>query len=124
MADLVEYKEDNPKTAAEQSDWRLAPVAWIFITILLVLVISPLVLIAAFPRSASDTDRQLVVEPAPPRLQVSPSQDLARFRAAEDRRLNTYYWIDKKKGIVHIPIEAAMKKLAKSGIPGFPAPAK
>jgi len=42
------------------------------------------------------------------------------FRADEEKLLNTYYWIDKQKGIVHIPIAEAMKKLASKGAPGFP----
>lgn len=117
MADLVEYKEDNPKTAVEQSDWRLAPVGWIFVATLLLLMISPLVLIGAFRQSVSDTGRQLVVEPAPPRLQVSPSRDLARFRAAEARRLNTYYWIDRKQGTVHIPIPCCAAAPLPAGLP-------
>ena len=53
-------------------------------------------------------------------LQIAPAQDLARFRAQEEKRLDTYYWVDKSKGIVHIPIAEAMKKLATEGIAGFP----
>jgi hypothetical protein len=34
--------------------------------------------------------------------------------------LNTYYWIDRDKGIVHIPIAEAMKRVATKGIDGFP----
>ena len=62
----------------------------------------------------------MTVEPPQPRLQTDPSEDLAQFLADEDKRLNTYYWIDKKKGIVHIPIEQAMQELAEEGIDGFP----
>jgi hypothetical protein len=42
------------------------------------------------------------------------------FRLNEENRLNNYYWIDKQKGIVHIPIEQMMKKLTAQGIDGFP----
>jgi hypothetical protein len=74
----------------------------------------------AFPRAVPDTDRALTIAPPPPRLQTDPSEDLAQFLADEDKRLNTYYWIDKEKGIVHIPIEQAMQELAEEGIGGFP----
>jgi hypothetical protein len=120
MAETVEYKPDNPNTAFEERDWRLGPVGWIFVATLALLVVSPLVLWWAYPQAVSDTGRRLLVEPPAPRLQISPAEDLARFRAAEDRKLNTYYWIDRQKGVVHIPIAAAMRKLARDGIPGFP----
>ena len=87
---------------------------------LIFLVIAPFVLIGAFPRAVSDVSRALTIEPPQPRLQTDPSEDLAKFLVDEDKRLNTYYWIDKKKGIVHIPIEQAMQELAEEGIDGFP----
>ena len=84
------------------------------------LVISPFVMIAAFPIAPADVSRALTVEPPQPRLQTDPSADLVQFRAEEKKRLHSYYWVDKKKGIIHIPIEQAMKQVAKDGIDGFP----
>jgi hypothetical protein len=111
---------ENPNTAFEPSDWSLGPVALIYVAILMLLVISCLVLIAAFPSSLPDVDRTLRIVPPGPRLQTNPEAELQEFRAEEEKRLNTYGWIDKRKGIVHIPIEEAMKKLARTGAPGFP----
>jgi hypothetical protein len=74
----------------------------------------------AYPRSVSDVSRRLEVRPPAPELQVNPQQDLVTFRLNEENRLNNYYWIDKQKGIVHIPIEQMMKKLTAQGIDGFP----
>ena len=34
--------------------------------------------------------------------------------------LNTYYWVNRDKGLVHIPIAEAMKRIATKGIDGFP----
>jgi hypothetical protein len=120
MAELDERIEDNPDSAYERSDWPLVIIGLIFGGILLLLVISPLVMIAAFPTTLADVRRVLTVEPPQPRLQTDPSEDLVQFRAEEQKRLNDYYWIDKKKGIVHIPIERAMKEVAAEGIEGFP----
>jgi hypothetical protein len=120
MAEIAERVEDNPKTAFEKSDWPLGTIGLVLLGTLIFLVIAPLVLIAAFPRAVSDVSRALTVEPPQPRLQTDPSEDLAQFLVDEDNRLNTYYWIDKQKGIVHIPIEQAMRELAKEGIDGFP----
>jgi len=55
--------------------------------------------------------------PPEPRLQSSPAQDLKSFRAKKDWELSHYYWIDKSKGQVAIPIEQAVQMLAQRGIP-------
>jgi hypothetical protein len=43
-----------------------------------------------------------------------------QYVAEQKLKLDTYYWIDRDRGIVHIPIEEAMKRVAAQGIPGFP----
>jgi hypothetical protein len=116
----AEQQDDRPKTAFEPTDWPLRPIALIYIGLLVLLVISSFVLIAAYPTSMPDVDRTLRIAPPGPRLQTEPASDLRAFRADEAKRLNTYYWIDKQKGVVHIPIQEAMKKVAKTGLPGFP----
>jgi len=50
-------------------------------------------------------------EPPAPRLQVDPLGDLERLRASEDAILEGYGWVDRRGGIVRIPIEQAMKML-------------
>ncbi len=120
MAEIAERVEDNPQTAFEKSDWPLGIVGWVLLGTFIFLVIAPFVLMGVFPRAVSDVSRALTVERPQPRLQTDPSEDLEKFLVDEDKRLNTYYWIDKKKGIVHIPIEQAMRELADEGIDGFP----
>jgi hypothetical protein len=119
MAEL-EQVEDNPNTAYEQSDWHIGWTALAFLGIFFFLVIASVVLIGAFPRSVSDVKHGLSIEPPQPRLQTNPPDDLAQFRVDEDKQLNSYYWVDKDKGIVHIPISAAMRIVARKGIEGFP----
>jgi hypothetical protein len=110
----------NPDTAFEPSDWNVMPVTAVYIGVLVLLVISCAAAFLAYPGSMQDVGRKLGINPPGPRLQTDTAADLRRFRAEEARRLNTYYWIDKQKGTVHIPIEQAMRKLVKTGIPGFP----
>jgi hypothetical protein len=114
------YQLENPDTSFEPSDWPLAPVALIYVAILMLLLISCLVLIVAFPDALPDVDRTLRIAPSGPRLQTDPEAEMQHFRAEEEKWLNTYHWIDKQKGVVHIPIAEAMKKLARTGAPGFP----
>lgn len=110
----------NPTTAFEPTDWSLRPVALLYAGIPVLLVISCFVLIVAYPHALPDVDRNLHIAPPGPRLQTDAESDLQKFRADQERRLNSYYWIDRQRGIVHIPIEQAMKKLAATGAPGFP----
>ncbi len=56
-----------------------------------------------------------------PRLQPSPRADMQAFRAKEMQQLNSAGWQDRAAGVVHIPIEQAMRIVASEGIPGWPA---
>src|SRR5436305_470875 len=47
----------------------------------------------------------LPATPPEPRLQTAPADDLHDLRRAEDERLHSYGWIDRRAGIVHLPIE-------------------
>lgn len=52
-----------------------------------------------------------------PRLIVKPGATLADLRAAEDRELNSYGWVDRSAGIARIPIDRAMQLLLERGLP-------
>lgn len=54
--------------------------------------------------------------PGIPRLQAHPHQDLERYLAREKEILNSYGWVDRKDGIVRIPIQRAMNILLKNGL--------
>ncbi len=55
--------------------------------------------------------------PPEPRLEVQPWEQLKQLRAHEDQVLNSYGWVDKDKGIVHIPIDRAIDIVAQQGLP-------
>lgn len=52
-----------------------------------------------------------------PRLQVNPALEINEWRERENQRLNNYGWVDREHGVVHIPIERAMDKVLKNGLP-------
>ena len=56
-------------------------------------------------------------EPPAPRLQATPSADLAAQRSREDELLSSYDWIDRERGIVRMPIERAIELVAERGLP-------
>jgi len=117
--------EHKPRQDHERSDWSLSYVFWS----VSLLVISLAVIFAGvwwvfreFQSSAAGrqigTAREQAPPPANPKLQVSPSADWDRMFATEQAFLNSYGWIDRSRGIVHIPIQRAMELLAERGIPG------
>ena len=120
MANADAKQPARAKTAFEPTDWNVAPIAAIYAGILVLLVVSSFAITIAYPNTLPDVSRSLFINPRGPRLQTNDAADLRRFRAEVDKRLNGYYWIDKQKGVVHIPISEAMLKLARSGIDGFP----
>jgi hypothetical protein len=69
------------------------------------------------PLPASGLDVNATALPPSPTLQTTPRLDLQRFRAAETEVLNSYSWIDRQHGIVHVPIDVAIDIVAKQGLP-------
>lgn len=55
--------------------------------------------------------------PPAPALEAEPGQLLEPYMAAEQRRLNSYRWVDRSAGIAAIPIDRAMDIIASSGLP-------
>ena len=120
MAEREERVLDNPESAYEREDVSLIVVGIVAMVIFASLVVIPFVLRGFYPHTVQDVQRaQTVVAPAPD-LQTDESHDLAALRAAEGTRLNGYGWVDRGKGIVHIPIQQAMKDAVAHGIDGFP----
>lgn len=113
-------RRSNPEVDYERTDLSLRAVAIVALGILLLLGVAPLIMIGAFPRARGDVDRHLTIVPPEPRLQTDPEADLAAYVRKEDRLLDSYGWVDRQRGIARIPIEAAMQRLARTGIPGFP----
>jgi hypothetical protein len=71
----------------------------------------------AYPLAAGQQDRV----PPEPRLQTNPRADLRELRESEDKRLESYGWVDRNAGIVHIPIDDAIKWTLQRGLPARPA---
>lgn len=57
------------------------------------------------------------LQPPEPRLQTNSAQEFAEVRAQEDAELHSYGWVDRSNGIIHIPVEAAIKIALERGLP-------
>ena len=58
--------------------------------------------------------------PPLPRLQVYPVRHWKDFQTAERERLDSYGWMDRSTGAVHIPIDRAMELIAERGVGPLP----
>lgn len=63
-----------------------------------------------------------VTLPAPPVLQADRLDEIEQLRAAEDRALSSYGWVEVRSQIARIPITRAMELLAERGLPVAPQP--
>jgi hypothetical protein len=113
-----------PAAAHESADIGSRFIGGAFALLLLSLVLVTLGVLWLFPLPGTDRTLHSPLPIYPePRLQPSPRQEMQRFLAAEREQLTTYGWVDRAHGIVRIPIEAAMRRVAKEGIPDWPADA-
>ena len=84
------------------------------------LLLSVVILAAAIQavvRGPHSAERNAVVagggEVPSPRLQTQPIEDYAHYFAEKRAQLDSVGWIDRERGIAHIPIEQAMDDVAR-----------
>ena len=120
MAEQEKRVLDNPDSDYEREDLSLIVIGIAAIVIFVGVLVIPLILRSFYPRTVEDVERaQTVVSPAPD-LQTDEPRDLSAFRATEEQRLNSYGWVDRGKGVVHVPIRQVMKDAVAHGIDGCP----
>ena len=106
MTNVNDVKNANYETRDANVPAVLGFTIALVITIVLTLVFSGLFVQDSARESMA---LPLVSAEAPqPRLETDPQADLRNKRAAEDKILHSYAWIDRQNGVVRIPIERAM----------------
>lgn len=58
--------------------------------------------------------------PPLPRLQVAPQKEIHDYWESQQAILNSYGWVDRKNGVVRIPVDRAMRILLAKGLPARP----
>ncbi len=118
--------EPAPTVGHETRDISVPVVVWFAIGLIAsALIVYPTVagLYQLFERLHPSPDAPSRIELHPhmiaprPRLQTDSAADLEKFQAAEEAKLNSYGWIDKKAEIVRIPIARAMDLIVERGLP-------
>jgi hypothetical protein len=123
-----EYLETPPGSTYEHTDahtWIIVKFLWWLAVSAVVIHVGLGVLYELMVRQATEVGEQrypLAVEQEPrlppaPRLQQFPTNDLYQFRIGEQQLLESYGWMNRDAGIVHIPIADAMRLLVERGMP-------
>jgi hypothetical protein len=123
----IEHDLRNPDVSYEATDISPRPVLLTGLGIVAITVISGLIVLgilawdlrarAEQPSDVPSIARGVRVSPPEPRLQSSPRIDFENFRAQQLSALSASGWVDREKGIAHIPIEDAMRMIAERGLP-------
>lgn len=123
-----EYQETPPGSTYEHTDanvWIIAKfMFWLAVSAVIIhvglgLVYALLIEQAMetgelrYPLAAAQGERL----PPTPRLQQFPQNELYQFRQGEESLLEGYGWMNKDAGVVHIPIEDAMRLTVERGLP-------
>jgi hypothetical protein len=82
---------------------------------------SPMVTPQNDTRTITHADTQVFPQP---RLEENERMQLRQIIEDEDRKLATYNWVDKDKGVVQIPIDRAMDLIVERGLPVRPESAR
>ena len=116
---------NKPRYDHERSDWNLRYVVWGSITLIVSVTVMLIALWWIFKEFHGwAANRQMGIahttqqenRPPEPLLQVAPKEDWAEMLKRERAILNSYRWIDRSKGVVHIPIDRAMELVAQRGV--------
>ena len=122
-----QYLETPPGAGYEHTDASIGPLVqfafWLVVSAVIVHVV--LAVGYLYMKRAAETPQAaqqfpLAAEqarrlPPAPQLQQIPSREMYELRTQQETDLHSYGWIDKNAGMVHIPIEDAMKLMVQQG---------
>lgn len=121
LSGVHSHKRSLPPARHETNDITFRPTLIAFALTTLAVIAIVLFPLWLFPRAAGDKTLTLPLPRfASPRLQSNPSADMQAFYDSKIRWLNSFGWVDKAQGIVHVPIDDAMRRIAEGGIADWP----
>jgi hypothetical protein len=121
---------DSTQKGYETKDIPFWPWVWLaagFIVSLIVVYLICLIFANALVRPGTiigrtEHGRDTALDRFPhPQLQTNDPRDLHDYLETKNQELTTYGWLDRKGGIVRIPIEQAMDLFLSRGVPVRPA---
>jgi hypothetical protein len=105
----------SDKHVHQGHDADVRVVSWIAMALLVMVFVAGLIVLFMMNLMGAPHYISRPRLPVPvPHLQDQPGRDIAALRHEKQAMLDGYGWIDRRHGIVHIPIGLAMDKLAKT----------
>ena len=114
----------NEGVAVEPRDVPAGLIGVIAAALIGIVGLSAIAIMIAFPTALRGPRDAPWVMPAAPALQPDPAADYAAYRAAQDRELGSYGWVDKSREITRTPIDQAIREVDAEGIKDWPGDAK
>jgi hypothetical protein len=123
----AEYAETPPGSTYEHTDASVGVIVkflfWLAISAVVIHIGLGLIYAMLIDRALETGDQRYPLAatqgerlPPTPRLQQFPQNELYDFRRGEQEFLGGYGWMNKEAGIVHIPIEDAMRLTVERGL--------
>ena len=85
--------------------------------VVIVLIVVVLLLVGSYVSSTDTKPSDVFQSTITPSAEVESGEMLKNLRATEDTDLTSYGWVDRKNGVVHIPIDQAMDLILQRGLP-------
>ena len=123
---MEEHLQQSSPVGHEGRDAAIRPIVLTGIGLALTLAVVGLIVygtfqyLAAHPAIGAQPNPMAVFDsqiPPAPRIEEYPAIEIQQLRAQEEQTLSTYGWIDKKKGVVRIPLDRAMQLQVERGFP-------
>jgi len=120
-------------TGHESRDADIRPIVLAAIGLALTVVVVGLIVygvfqyLAAHPATSVQSSPMTVLDsqiPPAPRIEEHPAIEIQQLHGQEEQTLSTYGWVDKKAGVVRIPIDRAMALQLERGLPTRKEPKK
>jgi hypothetical protein len=123
----AEYRETPPGSTYEHTDASIGIIVrflvWLAVSAVVVHVGLGFIYTALINRSMETGEQRYPLAatqperlPPAPRLQQFPANELYQFRIGEEGLLRGYGWMNREAGVVHIPIEEAMRLTVERGL--------
>ncbi len=123
MSDYAEQPR-LPKAEHERTDVALPGFLALLACFASLAVLGVLLILWLFPASLHDEAIPGRIPDFPsPRHQANDRSDMSALFEAQMAELNGTGWVDRGRGVVHIPIGQAMRKVARDGIADWPTTA-
>jgi hypothetical protein len=115
--------DDQASFDYERSDMETGGITWIAVGLGLLVLAVPLLMPLVYPQSMRHISPAAppALSADAPKLEITPSDDLRRFDRASKQLADSYGWVDRKHGVVRIPVARAVERLLHQGLPGWSA---